>query len=287
MLVRPHELFAKAFNMQYALGAFNTSNLELTQAIIRAAEKTKSPVIVQTSTGAIEYAGVNTIAGIVRSLAEEYSVPVVLHLDHGHSFEEIKVCIEAGYTSVMIDASAKKFEENVRITNEVVNYAHERGVWVEAEIGALLGAEGAKGLGGMRTPDDMLTGADEARKLVEATGVDSLAVAVGTIHGAFTGQEYIRFERLVEIENLLTTTPLVLHGASGLASKHLEEASATNVCKVNIDTELRIAFEEAVGEYMKTSHEKVDPREMLGLARDAVQAVAEEKIKVFGSVGKA
>lgn len=286
MLTRPHELFAKAHNMQYALGAFNTSNLELTQAIIRAADKLKAPVIVQTSEGAIEYAGVKTLAGIVKSLAEEASVPVVLHLDHGHSLEQVKECIEAGYTSVMIDASGANYEDNVRVTVEVVKYAHDRGVWVEAELGALLGAEGAKSLSGARTPDDMLTDPKEAQRFVKDTGVDALAVAVGTIHGAFTGQEYVRFERLAEIEKRLPGLPLVLHGASGLASKHLEEAAATNVCKVNVDSELRIAFEKAVSVYFQHKHDKVDPREMLGPAREAVEAAVEEKIRLLGSAGK-
>lgn len=287
MLVAPHKLIAKAFNMHYALGAFNAYNLEGVQAIISAAEELKSPVIVQASEGAIEYAGIMELAAIVKSLAERLVVPIVLHLDHGKSLEMAQDSIEAGFTSVMIDASLKDFQENIRITKEVVEYAHDRGVWVEAEIGTMLGAEGALKLKGAPAPEQMLTEPKEARRFAEETGVDVLAVAVGTIHGAFTGQEYIRFELLKRIENLLPEMPLVIHGASGLAPEQLKEASATNVCKVNVDTELRIAFMRAANAYVSEKHDKVDPREMLGRAREAVREEVKAKIRLLGSEGKA
>jgi fructose-bisphosphate aldolase, class II len=287
MLVKPHEMFDKALNYQFAIGAFNTSNLEVSQAIVWAAEEKQSPVIVQTSEGAIEYAGLSHISAIVKSLAEEASVPVILHLDHGKSFDMVQQCIEAGYTSVMIDVSIKSLSDNIALTKEVVSYAHDRGVWVEAELGAILGAEGARGLGGEKTPDELFTQPDQVKKFVEETEVDALAVSVGTIHGAFTGQEYIRFELLATIEKTVPTLPLVLHGASGIPDDHLRRAAEQNVCKVNVDTETRIAFEDAVRAYFEIKHDKVDPRKILEPAREAVQAVVEAKIDLFGSTLKA
>lgn len=292
MLVKPHEYMERALRGGYAVGAFNASNLEVTQAIIGAASQLQAPVYVQTSEGAIDYAGLRTLAGIVRTLVEDAECPVFLHLDHGKSLERVQACIEAGYTSVMIDASAKNFEENVRITREVVEYAHGRGVWVEAELGSILGKEGAVGLHGEPTPEALLTNPTQARQFVDETGVDALAVSVGTIHGAFTGQEYIRFELLEAIERALGDFPLVLHGASGIANKHIKQAVARSVCKVNVDTELRIAFEQAVRASLKEApansagrHDSVDPREMLGAAREAVQAVVGQKIRLLGSAG--
>ncbi len=286
MLVRPHEVIAKAHNMQYALGAFNTSNLEFSQAIIWAAEKKQAPVIVQTSESALKYAGVKTIAGIVKSLAEAAKIPVVLHLDHGHSFEVAQECIEAGYTSVMIDASTQSFADNVATTSKVAEYAHSRGVWVEAELGAILGKEGAY-KEYESDPNKFFTKPEQAAEFVQKTGVDSLAVAVGTIHGAFTGQEYIRFELLREIEQAVPSVPLVLHGGSGLSEKHLQEAATTNVCKINVDTELRIRFEEAVRAYRPEVEGKCDPRALLGAGREAVQLEVEHQIELFGSNNQA
>ncbi|MEX2054725.1 MAG: class II fructose-bisphosphate aldolase [Candidatus Andersenbacteria bacterium] len=287
MLVRPHELFGKAFNLQYAIGAFNTSNLEFAQAIIWAAEAEKSPVIVQTSEGATEYAGLEVITGIVKMLAAKTSVPVVLHLDHGKSLKTAQACIEAGYTSVMIDCSTKTLPQNIELTKQVVEYAHDRGAWVEAELGAILGTEGALELHGQATPDTMLTNPKDARQFVEETKVDALAVSVGTIHGAFTGQEFIRFELLEELQRILPDTPLVVHGASGIAAQHLQKVATSNVCKINVDTELRIAFNDAIKAYYSEPHDKIDPREILGPAREAIQATVAAKIKLFGSSGQA
>jgi fructose-bisphosphate aldolase, class II len=287
MLVKPHDLFAKARNTGYAIGAFNTSNLELSQAIIGAAIVKQAPVIIQTSEGAIEYAGLKVLTSIVSQLAADTDVPVVLHLDHGKSVEIAKQCIEAGYTSIMIDASKRPLNENMALTRDVVNYAHQRGVWVEAEIGAILGSEGLADLEGGRTPEDMFTKPEDAQQFVQVTGADALAVSVGTIHGAFSGQEYIRFELLKEIEQAVPETPLVLHGASGISNEHLKEAATMNVCKVNVDTEMRIAFERAVKAYFNEEHDKYDPRNIIGPARDAVQAVVEDKIDIFGSAGQA
>jgi fructose-bisphosphate aldolase, class II len=197
--------------------------------------------------------------------------------------EMAKKCIEAGYTSVMIDASTKPLEENIQITRSVVEYAHARGVWVEAELGAIVGKEGIKDLGGKTTPNDFLTKPEQVHDFVRDTGVNALAVSVGTIHGAFTGQEYIRFELLQQIEDIVPHLPLVLHGASGLADEHLKKACGMHVTKVNVDTELRVAFERAVRAYFDETHDSVDPRKILGPAREAVQQVVEQKIGIFGS----
>lgn len=271
MLTKPHELFEHALRGGYAIGAFNTSNLEITQAILQAADAREAPVFIQTSEVAIEYAGLKTLSGIIRSLADDAEFPIIMHLDHGRSFGLVQACIEAGYTSVMIDTSAKSFEENVRQTKEVVEYAHDRSVWVEAEIGVLKGT---------------LTKPEEAKQFFEETQVDALAVAVGTLHGAFTGQEYIRFELLEAIERQLPHVPLVLHGASGISDRHLKEAARTNVCKINVDTELRLAFGQAVRAYLEDLEGNFNPRDMLSNARDAVQHVAETKINLFGSAGR-
>jgi ketose-bisphosphate aldolase len=287
MLTTPHQYFLRALNEGFAIGAFNTSNLEVAQAIVRAAQAQQAPVIVQTSEGAIEYAGLHNMVAIVKSLAADADIPIMLHLDHGKSLDLAKQCIEAGYTSVMIDLSKKDFEDNISITKEVVAYAHDRNVWVEAELGAIVGKEGVKDLHGGTTPDAFLTNPKQAAEFIERTGVDALAVSVGTIHGAFTGQEYIRFALLEEIEKAVPNIPLVLHGASGIADEHLRQAVKSHVCKINVDTELRIAFEKAVKAYFIHSHDSVDPRDILGPARDAVQSVVKRKISVLGGNNKA
>lgn len=287
MVRRPHEIFKHALAHRYAVGAFNTSNLEITQAIVAAAHEQRSPVIVQTSEGAIKYAGLPQIAGIISSLADAANVPVVMHLDHGRSLSVVEQCIAAGYTSVMIDASKELLVNNMRITKEVVEYAHERGVWVEAELGAILGAEGVRTLAGGVTPDDFLTNPKQARQFVDETGVDALAISVGTIHGAFTGQEYVRFELLSELERIIPEIPLVVHGASGLAAESLARVARSQVCKINIDTEIRIAAEAAIKAYFTTTHEVTDYRDILGPAREAVKVVVAEKMKLFRSAGQA
>ena len=287
MLVKPQDYITDALNNHYALGSFNSVNLEMTQAIIKAAEKLESAVIVQTSEGAIEYAGLATLAGMIRILAEHSKWPVIMHLDHGKSVASVRKCIAAGYGSVMIDASKETLLDNMAVTCDVVKEAHQKGVWVEAELGAILGVEGAMDLQGKRTPDDFLTKPQQVLDFVEQTGVDALAVSVGTIHGAFTGQEYIRFELVEKIEQTAPDLPLVIHGASGIANEHLRKVARTNVCKINVDTELRIAFTEAVKAYFNNTHAKVDIRDIVGPAREAMQDVVEKKIAVFGSGGMA
>lgn len=286
MLVKPHKLFADALERGYAIGAFNTSNLELTQAIVAAAAEQRSPVIVQTSEKAIAYAGLKTLVSLVRTLADETAVPVVLHLDHGKSLSQVQACVTAGYTSVMIDTSTRPLAENVRLTKEAVEYAHDRGVWVEAELGAILGQEGQVRLGGGPTPAAMMTDPGQAAQFVRETGVDALAVSVGTIHGAFTGQEYIRFELLQAIQVAVPLVPLVIHGASGIADEHLKRAAQMQVAKINVDTELRLAFDRAIRTVLTEQRTAVDPREVLGSARAAVQETVAAKIRLFGSAGR-
>jgi len=282
-LVNPKELFDRAFSEHWALGAFNTSNLEITQAICWALENTKSPGIIQTSEGTIEYAGLETIKEIVDSVAETVSVPLVLHLDHGKTFEVAQQCIEAGYMSVMIDGSAFPFEENIALTKQVVDLAKENGVWVEGELGAIAGKEGMiKNVDGRG--HEKFTDPTEAVEFVKRTGVNALAVSVGTMHGAFRGEEKIRFELLAEIHKAVRI-PLVLHGASGVPEDQISQSLALGVAKVNIDTELREAFHEGlVHEDLK---DLIDPRKILSPARDAVKEIVERKVEVLGSKNKA
>ncbi len=285
-LVKPHDIFKKAYVEGWALGAFNTSNLEVTQAIAWALKEKKSPGIIQTSEGAIEYAGLETIRDIIRDTANSVGVPVIIHLDHGKSFEIAEKCILAGYDSVMIDASSLPFAENVEVTKKVVELAHTHNVWVEGEIGAIQGKEGMLA-SDIKLEDSLLTDPDQAAEFVKLTGVDALAISVGTLHGAFRGEEKIRFERLKQIKSKVFI-PLVLHGASGLPESDLSEAVKYGVSKVNIDTELREAFHDTIieNEGKQISAKSVDPRKMLAPGREAVKQVVIQKIDLLGSAGK-
>lgn len=289
MLVKnPNAIYQKAFNECWGLGAFNTSNLEITQAIALGLDAQKSPGIIQTSESAIEYAGLETLRNIIEGIAKTLEVPIFLHLDHGHSFEIVERCINAGYKSVMIDGSKLSFEENVVLTKKVVDLAHQNSVWVEGEIGAIQGKEGMKD-GEMKYDESLLTSPEEAADFAEKTGVDSLAVSIGTIHGAFRGEEKIRFERLKQIREKVGV-PLVLHGASGLPGLEISQAVKMGIAKVNIDTELREAFygsvEKTIEKDKATHIMSVDPRKMLTPAKIAVQRVVEEKVRLLGSAGK-
>lgn len=288
-LVAPHGLMARAFREHWALGAFNTSNLEVTQAIVWGLEGARAPGIVQTSEAAIRYAGLATLRDLIGDVAATVEAPLVLHLDHGRSAEAARECIEAGYASVMIDGSALPFAENVALTKRVVDLAHARGVWVEGELGVIRGKEELKGSGIRdRGPgDDVLTDPEEAARFVRQTGVDALAVSVGTLHGAFRGVEGIRFERLRAIREFVPV-PLVLHGGSGLPDEEVRHAVGLGVAKVNIDTELREAFHDTVvGHREEGDEHSIDPRALLTPARDAVQKVVRKKAELLGSAGKA
>lgn len=283
MLVSGKEILQKANEAGYAVGAFNTSNLEITQAIIEAAEQEKAPVIIQVSMSAIKYAGIENIAGIVITAAKKASVPVALHLDHGTDFNVVMQCLRNGWTSVMFDGSKYPFEENVAITRNIVNIAHPMGVSVEAELGKIGGTEDHI------TVDEReatMTDPDEAVRFVEQTGVDYLAIAIGTAHGVYKGEPKLDFERLQKIKSLLKM-PIVLHGASGVPEDSILKAVKLGVNKINIDTDLRQAFDSAIRKYLNENPEQYDPRKILAAPREAMKEVVIQKIRMFGSSGKA
>lgn len=283
MLVSGKEILQKANDGGYAVGAFNTSNLEITQAIIEAAEEEKAPVIIQVSMSAIKYAGIENIAAIVITAAKNASVPVALHLDHGTDFNVVMQCLRNGWTSVMFDGSKYPFEENVAITKTIVNIAHPMGVSVEAELGKIGGTEDHI------TVDEReatMTDPDEAVKFVEQTGVDYLAIAIGTAHGVYKGEPKLDFDRLQKIKSLLKM-PIVLHGASGVPEESIVKAVKLGVNKINIDTDLRQAFDSAIRSYLNVNPDQYDPRKILAAPREAMKKVVAQKIRMFGSSGKA
>jgi fructose-bisphosphate aldolase class II len=304
-LVSSKEILVPAREGGYAVGAFNTSNLEITQAILEAAHELKAPVIIATSSSAIKYAGFDNIYSVVENLAESLDVRVALHLDHGADFDICQACLDHGWTSVMIDASKHEFEENVRITKSVVEAAHRVSVPVEAELGKLMGIEDEVVVDG---PDASLTDPGQAQEFVERTGCDFLAVAIGTSHGAykFKGEPRLDIDRLSEIASRVDI-PLVLHGASSVPQEVLDRASrygaelpgakgvpldaikqaiGRGIAKINIDTDLRLAFTGAVRQILADSPEVFDPRKIIGEGREAIKQVVKSKIEAFGSAGK-
>ncbi|MFZ3101456.1 MAG: class II fructose-1,6-bisphosphate aldolase [Desulfitobacteriaceae bacterium] len=282
-LVSVTELLQKAKEGHYAVGAFNCNNMEIVQAIVAAAEAEGAPVIIQASQGAIKYAGVEFIAGLTRLAAERASVPVALHLDHGTSFNQVMQCIRNGFTSVMIDGSKHSLEENIALTNKVIEVARPLGVSVEAELGKIGGTEDDITVSAREA---MFTDPAEAERFVQATEVDSLAIAIGTAHGQYKGIPELDFERLKQIVARVKT-PIVLHGSSGVPDEALREAISLGVCKVNIDTNIREAFVLAARQVLEGNAKEIDPRNVLGPARTAAIAIIREKIRVFGSNGKA
>ncbi len=305
MLTSTKSILNKAQKGNYAVGAFNTNNLEITQAIIEAAVELKSPVIIQTSEGAIKYAGLEYIYAINR-IASLSPVPVAIHLDHGKDLDLIKKCIDIGYTSIMIDGSSLEYKENIKITKKVVALAHKKGVSVEAELGAIAGIEDFVSVS---QKDAAFTDPDQAAEFVKKTGCDSLAIAIGTSHGInkFTKEPKLELERLKEI-NKKVKIPLVLHGASevdkrmlNIAKKYgakLKNAKGVNdalmkkvvklgVNKVNTDTDLRLAFDAGVREIIKTKPDVFDPRKILGPAKEYMKQIIKERIIVLGSRNKA
>jgi len=283
MLVTGREILEHANRNGYAVGAFNVNNMEIVQAIVEAAEETNSPVILQASQGGIKYAGIEYIAQLGKVAAEKAKVPVAIHLDHGTDFQQIMLCIRHGFTSVMIDGSKYQFKENIEITKKVVEVAHAVGVSVEAELGKIGGTEDDI------TVDEReatFTDPDEAKIFVEETGVDSLAIAVGTAHGVYKGEPKIDFERIKTIKELLGI-PLVLHGSSGVPADSIKKAVAAGINKINIDTDLRIAFTQAIKDYIKDNPDNIDPRKVLTPAKEAMKKVIKEKMILFGSSGRA
>lgn len=307
-LVTTKDMFEKAIKGGYAVGAFNVNNMETIQGIVAAAKEEKAPLILQVSAGARRYANSIYLRRLVEAAVEESGLDLALHLDHGDGFDICKKCIEDGFTSVMFDGSKYTFEENVELTKKVVDYAHPRGVVVEAELGTLAGIEDDVIVD---VRDSMLTNPQKAQEFVERTGVDSLAVAIGTSHGAykFKGEAKLDFERLEKISTLIPDTPLVLHGASsvmpeyvakcnqyggalrdakGVPEEMLRKAAKGTICKINIDTDIRMAVTAEVRKYLAEHPEDFDPRQYLKPARNAVQEIVQHKMKnVLGCSGKA
>lgn len=298
-LVTSTEMFKKAYEGKYAVGAFNVNNMEIIQGIIEAAKIEQAPLILQVSAGARKYASHIYLMKLVEAAVEDSGLPICLHLDHGEDFEICKACVDGGFTSVMIDGSKHSFEENIELTKRVVDYAHNKGVVVEAELGKLAGVEDAVKVA---AADATYTDPDQAVEFVERTGVDSLAIAIGTSHGAykFKGKPELDFARLEKISNLLPNFPLVLHGASTVIPSFVEEcnkyggkldgaqgvpedmllkAGTFGVCKINIDTDLRLAMTASVRKHLAEHPGDFDPRQYLKPARQAIQDMVAHKIR--------
>lgn len=282
-LVTMRELLQEADKGGYAVGAFNANNMEIVQAIIEAAQEESSPVILQASQGAVKYAGIEYIVGMVKVAAEKATVPVVLHLDHGTSFEQIVQCVRYGFSSVMIDGSKYPLEENIALAKKVIEVAGGAGLSVEAELGKIGGTEDDISVD---EREALMTVPKEAAYFAEQAKVDALAIAIGTAHGPYKGIPKLDFARLEEINNLVAT-PLVLHGASGVPDDAITKAISLGICKVNIDTQLRQAFVEGVKKVLEAKPNEIDPRKILGPAKEAMKAVVKEKMRLFGCAGKA
>jgi fructose-bisphosphate aldolase class II len=300
------ELLTLARRGGYAVGAFNINNLEILQAIVSAGEAERSPAIIAVSEGAIQYAGMPYLISMVRTAAAQTSTPISLHLDHGKDLEVIRSCINNGFTSVMIDGSEFAFEKNIEVTKKVIEMAKRKGVSVEAELGRLKGIEEKISVS---EKEAFLTDPQAAEDFFQRTGVDALAIAIGTSHGAykFKGEAKLDFERLKEIARKISI-PLVLHGASGVPSAVLERAErfgaklpgakgipdeaiqkaiGLGISKINIDTDLRLSFVGALREILATKPDEFDPRKILGPGRDAIKQTVQSKMRLFGSSGKA
>lgn len=283
MLVTGNEILQDAHKNNYAVGAFNVNNMEIVQAIIEAAEETRSPVILQASQGGLDYAGVEYIAALAKIAAENATVPVAIHLDHGTDFVQVVKCVRNGFSSIMIDGSKYELEENIRVTNKVIEICRAVGVSVEAELGKIGGTEDDITVD---ERDATFTDPAEAKEFVERTNVDSLAIAVGTAHGVYKGTPKIDFERIKKIKELVNI-PLVLHGSSGVADDDIKQAVSLGINKINIDTELRQSFTKAIHDFVAKEPEVIDPRKIIGVARTAMKERVAEKMRLFGSAGRA
>ncbi len=300
-------LLKDALNKGYAVGAFNFGSLETLKAIISAAENCNAPVIAEVSEGAIAFIGKDYLQAIIAAAKKECKVPILFHLDHGKSLDSVKMAIEVGCNSVMIDASMLPFEDNIKITKQVVDCAHEKGVFVEAELGSLAGIEDDISV---EDKNSFYTNPNQAKEFVEKTGVDSLAVAIGTKHGAykFDGDSKLRFDILKQIESAIPNTPLVLHGASGVdqntvkklydlgvditgakgvSDDCLKEACQMNICKINCDTDLRMSFLQGILNNVNTNKKNIDYRKYLTEGMNEVKTLVENKIMLFGGLNKA
>mgnify|MGYP001419222156 CR=1 FL=1 len=297
-LVTSKEMLKKAYEGGYAVGAFNVNNMEIIQGITEAAKEERAPLILQVSAGARRYANHTYLVKLVEAAVEETGLPICLHLDHGEDFEICKDCIDGGFTSVMIDGSKYSFEENIKLTKQVVDYAHDHGVVVEGELGRLAGVEDDISVS---EDEAVYTDPDQVVEFVERTGVDSLAIAIGTSHGAykFKGEPKLRFDILEEIQKKLPGFPIVLHGASSVMPEYVEtinkyggnmpgargvpedmlrKAASMAVCKINIDSDLRLAMTAAIRKYLHENPGEFDPRKYLGPAREAIKELVRHKI---------
>ncbi len=307
-IVTSVEMFEKAYAGGYAIGAFNVNNMEIIQGITEAAKEVNAPLILQVSAGARKYANHTYLMKLIEAAMIETGLPICVHLDHGDTFELCKSCIDGGFSSVMIDGSHHPFEENIRLTKQVVDYAHEKGVVVEGELGRLAGIEDAVNVA---EQDAAFTDPAQVEEFVEKTGVDSLAIAIGTSHGAFKfkGEPRLRFDILEEIQKRLPGFPIVLHGASsvipeyvdminrhggsmpgakGVPEEMLRKAASMAVCKINIDSDLRLGMTATIRKHFAENPAHFDPRQYLGPARSAIKEIVKHKIvQVLGCDGKA
>lgn len=288
MLVHVKEIVRDAVARRYAVGAFNTVNLEVTLGIVRAAVAAKSPVIVQVSEKTIRYAELKPIADVIRTVAHHVGgmIPVAMHLDHGRSFIAVRECVDAGFSSVHLDASEQPFEDNIALTSQAVAYAHRAGVWVQGELGVIYGREGLTKLkvGGGAAAG--LTDPARVRAYVSASRVDTLAVAIGTLHGAFRGRERLDLKRLADIRRRVAL-PLVLHGGSGVKASEIRVGIRRGIRIINVDTELRMTFTRTLRRLLRGKRQGYDLRAYLGPATNAIQRAVEEKMRLFNSAGKA
>jgi len=282
-LVPVNDLLRKADQGKYAVGSFNANNMEIIQAIVQAAELENSPVIMQASQGAINYAGLEFISQMVKIAANNTHVPVALHLDHGTDFEQVIRCIYSGFSSVMFDGSKLPLEGNIAVTRKVLEVARPLGISVEAELGKIGGTEDDIHVS---EREAMFTDPDEAINFVQQTGIESLAIAIGTAHGQYQGEPRLDFDRLIEIKKAVQI-PLVLHGSSGVPDESVQKAISLGICKVNIDTNIRETFVGEMRRVLDLNPTEIDPRKILGPAREATVAIIREKIRVFGSSNKA
>ncbi|MDR7856974.1 class II fructose-1,6-bisphosphate aldolase [Tissierella sp.] len=283
MLLTGKELLLDAQKNGYAVGAFNINNMEIIQAIIEAAEETNSPVILQASQGGIKYAGIEYIAELGKLAARNAKVPVALHLDHGTDFDQVMLCIRHGFSSVMIDGSRFALDENIAYTKKVIEVAKAVGVSVEAELGKIGGTEDHITVS---EKDATFTSPEEALRFVNETDVDFLAIAVGTAHGVYKGEPKLDFDRIKAIRDIVSV-PLVLHGSSGVPEEALRKAISLGISKINIDTDIRIAFANGVKEFLKNNPDNFDPRKILGPAKTQMKEIIKEKMQIFGSVNRA
>lgn len=289
MIVPIEKIVNKAKKQKYAIGAFNASNLEITLAIVRAAVKMKSPVIIQTSESAIEYSNAEVLFNLIKTVANTVgkSVPIAIHLDHGKDLSVIEKCVKVGYNSVHIDASVEDFKTNVKLSQKVVKLARKHHIWVQAELGAILGKEGLIKLKtGEIDMKDLMTDPAKAEEFVKKTGLNTLAVSIGTIHGSFKGIEKVDLPRLQKIAKAVDV-PLVMHGGSGLKDADFKKAIANGISIINIDTNLRLAFKDALQKNLNKQSDLIDPRKILTPSITAMQVEVERIIKVFGSQNKA